>query len=149
MVCPVCTIAVGIGVGILREFGVSDVITGMWYGALIVSSILWMIDFMERRNWKYTGYKASVWAAFVLLFVGPLWWPMALIGTDATGFYGTKLVLGMVCGAIIFGLAVWSDTLLRKLNEGKVAFYYQKVIIPLAYLILASFIAHFVMVIIG
>jgi len=144
MVCPVCTVAVGVGVGIMRGLGIDDVITGAWYGALIISSILWMIDWMERKNWHFAGYKPVIWASFLLLFVGPLWWPMGLIGTDPTGWFGLKLVFGILLGAVLFGLAVASDAALRKLNEGKVVVYYQKVIIPLLYLILASFIIHYI-----
>jgi hypothetical protein len=149
MVCPVCTIAVAFGVGIMRGLGIDDVITGMWYGALIVSSILWMLDYMQRKNWRFPGHNAAIWISFIILFVGPLWWPMHLVGTDANGFFGLKLLLGMLIGGVIFGLAVLSERALRRLNQGKVVVYYQKVIIPLLYLILASVIAHFVLGIIG
>lgn len=149
MVCPVCTVAVGFGVGIMRGLGIDDLITGAWYGALIVSSVLWMIDWLERKNWRFPGYKPTIWASFLILFVGPLWWPMDLIGKDMTGWFGLKLVFGMLLGALLFGLAVASDATLRKLNEGKVVVYYQKVIIPLVYLIIASVIAHYVLGIVG
>jgi hypothetical protein len=55
----------------------------------------------------------------------------------------------MLIGGVIFGLAVLSDKALRHLNQGKVVVYYQKVIIPLLYLIVASLIAHFALGIIG
>lgn len=32
-VCPVCTVAVGTGVGLSRWLGVDDTITGLWLGA--------------------------------------------------------------------------------------------------------------------
>lgn len=37
--CPVCTIAVGAGVGIAEKFGVDDTIIGLWVGGLTVSLI--------------------------------------------------------------------------------------------------------------
>ena len=46
-VCPICTIAVGAGVGLSRYFGVDDAITGLWVGGLIVSMIVG-----RKAGWK-------------------------------------------------------------------------------------------------
>ena len=51
-VCPVCTVAVGAGVGISRLIGIDDSITGVWIGGLIISSGLWMGDFIRKKKWK-------------------------------------------------------------------------------------------------
>ncbi|MCX6758247.1 MAG: hypothetical protein NTX14_00895, partial [Candidatus Nealsonbacteria bacterium] len=45
-VCPICTVAVGAGLGLSRWFGIDDSISGLWIGGLIVSFILWTIDWL-------------------------------------------------------------------------------------------------------
>lgn len=35
--CPVCTVAIGVGVGLCRYLGIDDLITGLWIGALLLA----------------------------------------------------------------------------------------------------------------
>ena len=35
--CPVCAVAVGVGLGLSRWLKIDDAISGLWIGALIVS----------------------------------------------------------------------------------------------------------------
>lgn len=141
MVCPVCTIAVAVGVGVLREFGVSDIITGIWLGALIVSSIAWMIDWLNRKNIHFLFRKILVIISFYAIFIWPLYlWK--IMGNPANVIFGMdKLLFGVIIGTIIFILAILADMYLRSLNESQVMINYQKVIIPLSFLTIASIIA--------
>ena len=45
--CPVCTIAIGAGIGLSRWIGVDDGITGLWVGGLIISLIIWFLSWLE------------------------------------------------------------------------------------------------------
>ena len=139
-VCPICTVAVGVGVGILRSYGVDDVISGLWYGGLIVSSILWMIDWLEKRGRKFANMHEIVAISFILLFVLPLY-PMKLIGMEGNVLFGVdRLLVGIILGMVVFILSVLSDRYLRTLNNDKRVFPGQKVVIPLTYLIVSSVI---------
>jgi hypothetical protein len=142
MVCPVCTVAVAAGVGILREFGVSDIITGLWFGALIISSIAWMIDYLNRKNIHFLFRKILVIVVFGFVFIWPLYhW--GIMGNPANVIFGMdKLLFGSVIGGVLFILAMFSNTYLKKINEDKVLVHYQKVIIPLVFLIIASLMMH-------
>jgi len=51
-VCPICTVAVGAGLGISRWIGIDDSVTGVWVGGLILSSGLWMADWVKKKGWK-------------------------------------------------------------------------------------------------
>jgi hypothetical protein len=139
MVCPVCTIAVGLGVGILRQFGVSDIITGMWFGALIVSCIGWMINFLNKKNIHFLFRKILVMIIFYAMFIIPLF-PLNVMSR--------LLAYGIIIGTFIFIAAMLSDKYLRSLNESKALIYYQKIFIPLVYLIIGSIIAHLIIKII-
>ena len=60
MVCPVCTFAVAAGIGVLEQWGVNNIIIGIWLGALIVSSIAWMIDWLNRKNIHFLFRKILI-----------------------------------------------------------------------------------------
>jgi len=142
MVCPICTIAVAGGVGIFRTWGIDDIVTGIWIGALVVSSIAWMIDYLNRKNIHFLFRKILVIVSFYLLFIWPLykWNIMGLPGNIIFGM--DRVLLGVIIGTIVFILAMLSDSYLRKINENKIVIKYQKVIIPLSYLIIISIMVH-------
>jgi len=142
MVCPVCTIAVAAGVGILRSIGIDDIITGIWFGALIVSSIAWMISWLDKKNIHFLFRKILVIISFYILFIGPMYWFGYM--KNVPEIYGiAKLMIGVIIGSIIFVLGVLADKYLRKINEDKQAVIYQKVIVPLVFVILSSIVAYF------
>lgn len=139
-VCPVCTVAVGGGLLISQYLGVDDLIAGVWVGGLILSSSLWTASFFKK---KYFKYQEWFWTAGL--------WLVTVFGLKQVGFIGhptckihghDKLLSGIVFGTIAFLLGFSLDLFLRKLNKkekGKAVFPYQKVILPLIFLILATF----------
>src|SRR3989338_3908168 len=48
--CPLCTAATIVGVGVTRSLGWDDSIVGVFVGAMIVSSALWVNNILKRRN---------------------------------------------------------------------------------------------------
>ena len=48
-VCPVCTIAVGAGLGLSRFLGIDDSVSGVWAGGLTLSSSFWLSDWLARK----------------------------------------------------------------------------------------------------
>jgi hypothetical protein len=151
-VCPVCTVAVGAGVVGLREFGVSDVITGIWFGALIVSSILWMINWLERKKIRFIFRKIGISILFYILFVVPLYfWKVKgiqIVGAAGNTVLGIdKIVFGIIIGAILFILATMAHEFLKNKNEGRTLFPFQKVAVPVVILIVGSIITHVILLI--
>src|SRR3972149_11759116 len=51
-VCPVCTIAVGAGLGISRWLGIDDAVSGVWVGGIILSSSFWLLDWLVKKKIK-------------------------------------------------------------------------------------------------
>jgi len=49
-ICPVCTIAIGAGLGLSRWLGVDDVISGIWIGGLLVSTSLWTVNWLRSKK---------------------------------------------------------------------------------------------------
>ena len=143
-VCPVCTVAVGAGLGISRWLGIDDAITGVWVGGLIVSSGLWMADWIQKKKWKipYTKFLSVI--IFGLLVLIPLYWSQ-IIGLPGNTLWGLdKFILGTGAGTLIFLLSVELDRWIRTKNQGRVLFFYQKVIIPVVLLLLTSLAFYFI-----
>ena len=141
-ICPVCTIAVGAGVGLCRWLGVDDVLSGIWIGGLIISMIGWSLNWLEQKQIRFKLRWLAVATAFYLLTIIPLY-ISGIMGHPFNKFWGVdKLLLGIIFGSLAFILAVWSNDFLKKKNQGKVFFPFQKVAIPLLFLIITTFIFH-------
>jgi len=139
-VCPLCTVAVGAGLGISRWLGIDDTVVGVWIGGLILSSGLWLSDFIGKKGIKI-HYRDFVSTFLMFVFViPPLYWSH-FIGIKGNTFWGVdKILLGILFGSFVFLLGVWLDGWLRTKNNGKVFIYYQKVVVPVFLLTLTSFI---------
>ena len=139
-VCPVCTVAVGAGLGISRWLGIDDTVVGVWIGGLILSSGFWLSNFIGKKGIKIRHLDfISTFLMFVFV-IPPLYWSH-FIGINGNTFWGVdKILLGILFGSFVFLLGVWLDRWLRNKNNGKVFIYYQKVIVPVFLLTLTSFI---------
>ena len=143
-VCPVCTVAVAGGLGISRRLGIDDTISSVWIGGLIISSGLWLADWIGKRKWKIPHKKLASILLFYLFAIPPLYWAK-MIGVANNNLWGVdKILLGIIIGSVIFLLGVSTDKFLRTINNDKVYIYYQKVIIPVLYLLITSLIFYLI-----
>lgn len=143
-VCPICTIAVAGGVGLCRYLGIDDLISGTWVGGLIVSFILWTIDWLNRKEIHFLFRKIIISFFFYLIVILPLYW-LGIMGHLLNKFWGIdRLLFGIISGSIAFLIGFWLDNFLRKKNQGKVFFLFQKVVLPILALIITSLIFSFV-----
>jgi len=143
-VCPVCTVAVGAGVGISRLIGIDDSITGVWIGGLIISSGLWMADFIRKKQWKIPIPEILSILLMLLFVIPPLYWSNMIGVTNNTLLGIDKIIFGSAIGSLIFFLGVGIDKLLRSINNDKVYIYYQKVIVPVLLLSITSLILYLI-----
>lgn len=144
-VCPACTVAVGAGLGLSRWLGIDDAISGVWLGAFVLSSSLWLSNWLQKRyqlksRFKYLDFAAA--AAMYLFTLGPLAWT-GVIGHPVNTLLGIdKLVFGTVVGSIVFGLSVFADKKVRGVY-GKQLFNYQRVVFPVGLLAIISTVFYF------
>jgi len=142
-VCPVCTVAVGAGVGLCRYLGIDDLISGTWVGGLMVSLTMWTLKWLDRKNIKFKFRRLVVAFLFYFLIIAPFYW-IGIMGQSSNKFLGTdKLLFGIIAGSIFFIAALMVENFLRKKNQGKAFFPFQKVVIPVSFLIIASLIFNF------
>lgn len=143
-VCPICTVAVGAGLGLSRWLGIDDAVSGVWVGGIVLSSSFWLIDWLEKKNFKnllfYYKIKYKNWLVVALMYfivLVPLW-TSQMIGHPFNTILGVdKLVFGTVIGSLAFLSGMYLDKRVREV-KGKQFFNFQKVAFPLGALILAS-----------
>lgn len=142
-VCPICIVAVGAGLGLSRWLGVDDVISSLWIGALLASSSLWTIIWLNKKNWGFKFQKIVVPAVYYVLVLGPLYY-YDIIGHPLNKIFGIdKIIFGAVLGTIIFMLGLSFHNYLKRKNDNKSFFPYQKVVVPVVILLISSFIIYF------
>lgn len=144
-ICPICTIAVAAGVGIAEEYGVDDTIIGVWLGALTLSMAIWNMHWFDKKNIHF--FLRDFFTAFFYYLIVVV--PFSFIMKDVIGYPGhllwgiDKLYLGIFVGtfAFYFG-AEWYQRI--KAQRGHAHFPFQKVVMPVAPLILLSILFYFI-----
>lgn len=147
--CPVCTVAIGVGVGLCRYLGIDDLITGLWIGALLLA--LGVVT----NNWfyhRFKGYRGLLSVSFMSFGWGVIYYAMVFIPLTFMGIVGNsnntflnidKLLFGSISGIIVLLIGLAIDRFIRKYTNGKALFLYQKVIIPVSLLIIMSIIFNY------
>ena len=141
--CPVCTVAVGAGVGLSRYFGIDDTISGLWIGGLTISAIMWTLNWLEKKNIYFRFKKIITASAHYLIIVAPLYY-INIIGHPLNTLWGIdKILLGVIFGSMSFYLGGKWYHFLKKQNNNRAHFPFQKVAMPMAPLVLLSIIFYF------
>jgi len=137
-VCPVCTVAVAGGLGISRWLGIDDFITSIWIGGLGLSVSAWGWNYLKKKN-KLNGATGILTLALVYLSILIPLYTLKYIGLPQNTLWGyDKIILGIITGTIVFWLGAFAHTALKKRNEGKVYVRFQKVLVPVGLLLIAS-----------
>ena len=142
-VCPVCTIAVASGVGLSRFIGIDDSIIGLWIGALTVSMIIWTISWLNSKNIRFIFKRFLVSLGYYLLVIIPLY-SMNIIQNINCICGIDKLLFGIILGSIAFYFGVNLYEYLKEKNSGHAYFPFQKVLMPIAPIILLSVLFYFI-----
>lgn len=142
-ICPVCTIAVGAGLGFSRWLGIDDTISSLWIGGLIISLIMWTNFWLDKKNinFKYRRYLIGV-SYYILIFL-PLYFT-GIIGHPFNQIWGIdKIIFGIIIGGLAFYLGSQFHFHLKNKNNDQVHFPFQKVALPISPLIILSIIFYF------
>ena len=139
--CPICTIAIGAGVGVAESLGVPVGIVGLWAGALLTLLGYWMIKFCDKKGWNFWGRNALLIGLSVAMigfaYVGdidysPVWiWNI---------FYVDPILFGAIVGMIVFILVEKLYEWMKAKNGGHAHFPFERVVLPVVALALASWL---------
>ncbi|MDD5528208.1 MAG: hypothetical protein PHO56_04550 [Patescibacteria group bacterium] len=147
-VCPVCTVAVVGGIELSRYLGVDDSVTGLWVGGLTVSLIFWTIDWLNKKNIRFKGRKILVTLGYYALVVLPLYF-LKIIHLRLPRYQTfcgcgiDKMTVGIASGSIAFLIGVLLYEYLKKKNNGHAHFPFEKIVFPIAPLIILSFVFYY------
>ncbi len=141
---PLCPIGLVGGMALARWLGVSDLVLGLWMGALIISVSVVTVKWLAKYG---KDFKGSFWTVFFLTIAITVYSVRGeLIWSGAGLVLGLPPVIaGMVLGAIIiFGIDFVNKFFIMK-NGGKVYFLYQKLVVPIVGILVASLIVHYLL----
>lgn len=145
-ICPVCTVAVGAGIGLSRWLGIGDLITGLWLGAFLLSLALWTIDWLDKRKIHSPIAKFAVILAGYAMAIVPLYY--AEITAHPIDFLRScaqdKLILGIIEGSAVFFFAAKLYEFLKERNNGRAHFPFEKIALPVIFLLFFSLAFYFI-----
>jgi hypothetical protein len=143
--CPICTVTVVAGLGISRLLGIDDVVSAIWIGALIMSLSFITIDWIHKKwpkfNPKYYSYPTFIVMYLFVLIPLKLDGIIGIIGNTIIGM--DKVVFGILVGSVTILAGALLDKLQRK-KYPKIFFPFQKVVFPVALLILISIVFYLI-----
>jgi TM2 domain-containing membrane protein YozV len=143
-VCPLCTIAVGAGIGFSEWLGIDDTITGLWVGGFLMSLVVWTVDWLNRKQIKFKGRKILITFLYYVVTLMPLY-HLGIMGRPDNDLWGIdKLLLGIIIGSICFLFGAVYYLHLKKQRGGHAYFPFQKVVMPVAPLLVLTIAFYFI-----
>ena len=144
-ICPICTIAVGAGVGFSRWLGIDDSITGLWIGGLVISLIMWTESWFDKKNIHFKLRTFVTTIVYYIIVVVPLYFMGIIqpINGNTFSILVDKLILGIIVGSAGFWFGAEWYLSIKKNNNGHANFPFQKVVMPIAPLIIFSIVFYF------
>lgn len=138
--CPVCILGAGSGLLLAKRLGIDDLLVSIWISGLNTAVAFWLAPKIKKKYLNKPLFWAILFYLFTIVYfqqTKQIWYPgNVLWGID-------KVFLGLTLGLLVFFGATFSEQYLRIKNQGKVSFYYQKIIIPLSFLSLTTIIFYF------
>lgn len=131
--CPVCIVTVGGGLLIAKKLGIDNLLTALWISGLNTALSFWFASFIKKPK---ILKNPLIWTA--IMFVTTLVYlstTKQMFHKNDTFLHIDKVLTGLVAGTGMWLVGIAADKLVRKYNGGKVLFFYQKVIIPLFFLL--------------
>ena len=130
--------AIGAGLGLSRWLGIDDLVSSVWVGAFLVAVISWTLEFMKKHKWNFHDDGIVVTLVYLVLTFIPLYYAK-IVGIPANQIFGIdKIILGSIIGAAVLFIGHWIHAYLKKINNNKSFFPYQRVAVPVVLLILSS-----------
>jgi hypothetical protein len=137
--CPLCTAATIVGVGVTRSLGWDDSIVGVFVGAMIVSSALWVNNVLKKRNIGGNAFLriSSITVATFVLTVLSFYYAGIFGPANNYRIFGMeKVIFGTIAGTVVSFASFFASNEIKRRNNGKVLFNYQTMVLTFGALIL-------------
>ena len=141
--CPLCTAATIVGVGVTRSIGLDDSIVGIFVGAMIISSALWINKILKKKNIggnDFLRITSLILATTVLTYIS--FYFAGLFGPANTyRIFGIeKITFGAISGGFVSLGTFFISNKIKNRNNGRTLFNYQTMVLTLGTLILNGLI---------
>jgi len=137
--CPLCTAGTIIGVGVTRSLGWDDSIVGLFVGAMIVSTALWINNIMKKRNIGGNAFLriGSITVATFVLTVLSFYYTGIFGPANTYRIFGMeKIIFGSISGAVVSFATFFASNEIKRRNGERVLFHYQSMVLTFGALIL-------------
>lgn len=144
--CPLCVGGAVIGLSLTRFLGIDDAISGVWLAALLGATSFWTEGMILKKfNLPFLRpllyifiFGLTIWSVYALNDWSISKLKFFLINEHAGNIFGVdKLTFGIISGGVLFYLVDALDDFLIKRN-GKVHFPYQRIVVSLGSMFIAS-----------
>jgi len=136
--CPICIITVGGGMILAQKLGVDDLLASIWIAGLNT-----VISFYLANKIKKPRINPYLLAALTNSLAVIYFFATNQIVPGVNQVLGVdKILLGQFLGLFLVSFAYLTDRFIRSKNGGKVLFNYQRVVLPVSYLIAVTILAN-------
>ena len=142
--CAVCTVGVVVGLEVARKLGVDDGVSGIWAGALLALIGYWTILWFDKKGWNFKFRNSILMLSSLALLGGVYIKDLVYTPKPILIFYiDPFLFCGIVGSLILIYSSVFYQWMKAK-NGGHAHFPFEKVVLPIAALALASYAVDYV-----
>ena len=137
--CPLCTAGTIIGVGVTRSLGWDDSIVGLFVGAMIVSTALWLNNIVKKSNIGGNAFLriGSITVATFVLTVLSFYYTGIFGPANTYRIFGMeKIIFGSISGAVVSFATFFASNEIKRRNGERVLFHYQSMVLTFGALIL-------------
>src|SRR3989344_1651092 len=136
--CPLCVAGAVAGITLTRWVGVDDSITGIWIGALLGATSLWLSSWISNKKNNLVEKNRTLIkpVIYLVIFISTIWsfYKFELVIRMSQIFGLDKLTFGIIAGGILFYLIDFIKI--------KHYFNYQKIVISLGSMTILSLIIY-------
>ena len=142
--CAVCTVGVVVGLEVARKLGVDDGVIGIWAGALLALIGYWTILWFDKKGWNFKFRNGILMLSSLALLGGVYIKDLVYTPKPILIFYIDPFLFCGLAGALILIYSSVFYQWMKAKNGGHAHFPFEKVVLPIAALALASYAVDYV-----
>jgi len=142
--CPVCTIAAAAWVELSHYLWIDDTITWIWIWWMLASVSMWTIDWFDRKKIKFFLKRKITYIFYYASVIIPLYYSKLIFVNPVNRIWWIdKLFIGIIIWTILFFTSAKYYIYLKAKNWDKAYFPFQKVVMSVGSLTIASLIFYY------
>ncbi len=136
--CIVCTFAIGASLSISRFLGVADNVIAIWLGAILALLGYWTILWFDKKNWNFPCRNYLLMLLSLALVSGVYIKDLTYMPKIIGFLYIDVFLFWTIVGSLIYILSQKLYEFMKRKNNGHAHFPFEKVVLPVTLLLIAS-----------